>query len=47
MDLRPGELALVVPLVGIQLALSAWPAGIAGHSFGSEPPTQSVEAQFK
>ncbi len=47
MDLRPGELALVVPLVGILLALSAWPAGIAGHSFGSEPPTQSVEAQFK
>jgi NADH-quinone oxidoreductase subunit M len=47
MDLRPGELALVVPLVGILLALSAWPAGIAGHSFGSEPPTQSVETQFK
>jgi NADH-quinone oxidoreductase subunit M len=47
MDLRPGELALVVPLVGILLALSVWPAGISHHAFGGDQPTQSVEAQFK
>jgi NADH-quinone oxidoreductase subunit M len=47
LDLRPGELALVVPLVGVLLALSAWPAGISHHSFGSDQPTQAVEAQFK
>ncbi len=27
LDLRPGELALVVPLVGAAARLSAWPAG--------------------
>jgi NADH-quinone oxidoreductase subunit M len=32
-DLRFRELGIVVPLVGILLALSAWPNGIAGHSF--------------
>jgi NADH-quinone oxidoreductase subunit M len=47
MDLRPGELALVVPLVGVLLALSVWPAGISHHSFAGDQPTQSVEAQFK
>jgi NADH-quinone oxidoreductase subunit M len=29
LDLRPGELALVVPLVGLLLLLSAWPAAIS------------------
>ncbi len=47
LDLRPGELALVVPLVGVLLALSVWPAGISHNSFGGDQPTQSVEAQFK
>jgi NADH-quinone oxidoreductase subunit M len=47
LDLRPGELALVVPLVGILLALSAWPAGISHNSFGGDDPVQIVEAQFK
>jgi NADH-quinone oxidoreductase subunit M len=47
LDLRPGELALLVPLVGILLALSAWPAGISHHSFAGDAPTQQVEAQFK
>src|SRR4051794_1126206 len=32
-DLRLRELGIVVPLVGLLLALSAWPDGIAGHSF--------------
>ena len=33
LDLRLGELAIVVPLVAILLVLSAWPDAISGHSF--------------
>src|SRR5215831_290571 len=33
LDLRTGELAVLVPLVAILLALSAWPDAISGHSF--------------
>jgi NADH-quinone oxidoreductase subunit M len=47
LDLRPGELALVVPLVGALLALSAWPAGISHHSFAGDSPTQQVQEQFR
>jgi NADH-quinone oxidoreductase subunit M len=36
MDARPAELALVVPLVAGLLLLSAWPAGVSGHS--NQPP---------
>src|SRR6478736_5969914 len=32
LDLRPGELSLVVPLVALLLFLSAWPAAISGHT---------------
>ncbi|MBA2360753.1 MAG: NADH-quinone oxidoreductase subunit M [Actinobacteria bacterium] len=31
LDLRPAELAIVVPLVACLLALSVWPAGITDH----------------
>ena len=47
LDLRPGELALVVPLVAGLLFLSAWPAGISHHSFAFDRPTQDVGSQFK
>jgi len=47
MDLRPGELALVVPLVGVLLALSAWPAGVSHHSFAGDAPASAIKAQFK
>jgi NADH-quinone oxidoreductase subunit M len=47
LDLRPGELALVVPLVGVLVALSFWPAGISGHSFGGDRPTSDVQGQFR
>ncbi len=47
LDLRAGELALLVPLVGVLLALSAWPAGISHHSFAGENPTSAVQGQFK
>jgi hypothetical protein len=38
LDLRAGELALLVPLVAVLLVLSAWPAGISGHT-GPAPTT--------
>jgi NADH-quinone oxidoreductase subunit M len=47
LDLRPGELALVVPLVVGLLFLSAWPAGISGHSFSGPSPAAAVRSQFK
>ena len=47
LDLRPGELALVVPLVAGLLVLSAWPAGISNHSFTPDSPTAAVKSQFK
>ena len=47
LDLRPGELALVVPLVSALLVLSAWPAGISHHAFAGDEPTQAVLGQFK
>jgi NADH-quinone oxidoreductase subunit M len=31
LDLRPAELAVVVPLVGSLLALSVWPAAVTDH----------------
>jgi len=33
LDLRPGELAVLVPLVACLLALSAWPASVTDRSF--------------
>jgi len=47
LDLRPGELALVAPLVAGLLFLSAWPAGISSHSFTPDSPTAAVKSQFK
>jgi hypothetical protein len=47
LDLRPGELALIVPLVGVLLALSVFPAGISHHSFARDQPAQQVQEQFK
>jgi NADH-quinone oxidoreductase subunit M len=47
LDLRLGELALVVPLVGVLLALSAWPAGISHHSFFGQSPVAAVRSQFR
>ncbi|HZT54123.1 MAG TPA: proton-conducting transporter membrane subunit, partial [Gaiellaceae bacterium] len=47
LDLRAGELALVVPLVGVLLALSVWPAGISHHAFAGDRPTAVVRSQFR
>ena len=42
LDLRFGELALLVPLVAILLALSVWPSAITEHSFPSAPPVEEA-----
>ncbi|MBV8256980.1 MAG: NADH-quinone oxidoreductase subunit M [Actinobacteria bacterium] len=47
MDLRPGEVSLIVPLVAALLLLSFWPAGISHHSFAGDDPTAVVQGQFK
>jgi hypothetical protein len=44
LDLRPGELSVVVPLVAILIALSAWPDAISGHSFGTAAANAAVES---
>jgi NADH-quinone oxidoreductase subunit M len=36
LDLRPAELSIFVPLLGILLALSFWPNGISGHSLAGD-----------
>jgi NADH-quinone oxidoreductase subunit M len=42
LDLRPGELTVIVPLVACLIALSFWPNAITGHSFPTRPtPTQA------
>jgi NADH-quinone oxidoreductase subunit M len=43
LDLRPAELGVVVPLVGILLVLSAWPAAITDRSFAGN--TSNVLSQ--
>jgi NADH-quinone oxidoreductase subunit M len=44
LDLRLGELAVVVPLLVCLLGLSAWPNLISGHAFGGNQ-AQSVIAK--
>jgi NADH-quinone oxidoreductase subunit M len=46
LDLRAGELALVLPLLACLLVLSAWPALITQSSFPSDEPTASLAAGF-
>jgi NADH-quinone oxidoreductase subunit M len=43
-DVRPYELAIVVPLVALLLVLSAWPAGISERSFPSQLGGETSEA---
>jgi NADH-quinone oxidoreductase subunit M len=42
LDLRPGELAILVPLVAILLFLSAWPAAISGRVSAAGAPTTAA-----
>jgi formate hydrogenlyase subunit 3/multisubunit Na+/H+ antiporter MnhD subunit len=41
LDLRPGELAVVVPLLLCLIGLSVWPNLVSGHAFA--PPSASVQ----
>ena len=41
-DLVGGELLLVVPLVALLIALSAWPAAISERSFPEDRPTATI-----
>ena len=47
LDLRPAELAIVVPLLACVLALSAWPSAISERAFPGDQAAEVVEAQFK
>jgi NADH-quinone oxidoreductase subunit M len=47
LDLRPGELALVVPLVACLLALSAWPALVSESSFPDDQPARVIAEDFR
>jgi NADH-quinone oxidoreductase subunit M len=46
LDLRIGELAVIVPLVAILLVLSAWPDAISGHSFAGGSSGVQVSKAF-
>jgi NADH-quinone oxidoreductase subunit M len=47
LDLRPGELALVVPMVACLLVLSAWPALVSQSSFPGDEATRAVAEGFR
>lgn len=42
LDLRPGELALVLPLLACLVALSVWPAAISERSFPADRPAATI-----
>jgi NADH-quinone oxidoreductase subunit M len=46
LDLRVGELAVVVPLVALLLGLSAWPNAISGHAFGVAPANAAIQSSL-
>jgi NADH-quinone oxidoreductase subunit M len=43
LDLRPAELGVIVPLLAVLLALSAWPAGITDRAFGGGSGGTAIE----
>ncbi|HUF01551.1 MAG TPA: NADH-quinone oxidoreductase subunit M [Gaiellaceae bacterium] len=47
LDLRPGELALVVPMVACLLVLSAWPALVSQSSFPGDEAARTVTEGFR
>jgi len=46
LDLRPGELALVLPLVVCLLGLSAWPALVSQSSFPGDDPVRALAEEL-
>ncbi len=47
LDLRPAELAILVPLVAALLALSVWPSAISNHAFPRDRATPAVTQNFR
>jgi NADH-quinone oxidoreductase subunit M len=47
LDLRAGEVGVLVPLVACLLVLSAWPAAITDRSFPDTGAAEAVETQFR
>ena len=47
LDLRPGELALVLPMLLVLLVLSAWPALISQSSFPGNDAARAIAGAFK
>ncbi|MEP7223962.1 MAG: NADH-quinone oxidoreductase subunit M [Actinomycetota bacterium] len=47
LDLRPGELALVLPMLLILLVLSAWPALVSQSSFPGNDAARAIAGAFK
>jgi NADH-quinone oxidoreductase subunit M len=47
LDLRPAELGFLVPLVGLLLALSVWPAAVSEHSFAGDDASVVVQQNFR
>jgi NADH-quinone oxidoreductase subunit M len=46
LDLRPGELGLVVPMILVLLVLSAWPALVSQSSFPGDSAVQAITEVF-
>jgi NADH-quinone oxidoreductase subunit M len=46
LDLRPGEVGVLAPLVACLLVLSAWPAGITDRSFAADGAARTVESEL-
>ena len=47
LDLRSGELALVLPMILVLLVLSAWPALISESSFPGAGAAQAISESFR
>jgi NADH-quinone oxidoreductase subunit M len=47
LDLRPGELALVLPMLLVLLVLSAWPALVSQSSFPGNDAARAIAEAFK
>ncbi len=47
LDLRPGELALVLPMVACLLVLSAWPALVSESAFPGDEPAKVLAEGFR
>jgi hypothetical protein len=47
LDLRPGELALVLPLVLVLLGLSFWPALVSESSFAGDHAERAIATGYR